>query len=131
MATTSVDGTAIKVLCAGAMNRIVRELADAFERSTGSRSQPIHPFRAGTQSRAGWRSVDVPSRRGPAIEELAGEMQVLPDSVAAVARSGIGVAIQAGGASPISARQSRSKRLLRHAQSIAYADPATGSPSGN
>jgi molybdate transport system substrate-binding protein len=132
MATTSVDGTAIKVLCAGAMSRIVRELADAFERSTGIKISTEFTRSGLVRSRVrGGEAVDVAVTTRAAIEELAGQMQVLPDSVAAVARSGIGVAIQAGRRKPDIGSAESFKRLLRHAQSIAYADPATGSPSGN
>jgi molybdate transport system substrate-binding protein len=132
MATTSAAGTAIKVLCAGAMGRIVRELSDAFERSTGIKIATEFTRSGLVRDRVrGDEAVDVAVTTQAAIEELAGQMQVLPDSAAAVARSGIGVAIQAGRRRPDIGSAEAFKRSLRRAQSIAYADPATGSPSGN
>jgi molybdate transport system substrate-binding protein len=132
MATSSADAAGIKVLCAGAMSRIVGELGDAFERSTGIKISA--EFTRSGLVRDRLRSgefVDVAITTQAAIEELAGRSEVLADSMVALARSGIGIAVQAGRRKPTIDSTESFKRSLCQAQSIAYADPATGSPSAN
>jgi molybdate transport system substrate-binding protein len=131
-AIQSSDPNALKVLCAGAMGLIVTELAGAFERATGQ-GATIEFDRSGVvrdRARQG-EQADVVITTGPAIELLASEQRVLADTAALIARSAIGVAIRAGAVKPPLASVDDFKRLLLGVKSIAYADPATGSPSGN
>jgi molybdate transport system substrate-binding protein len=55
---------------------------------------------------------------------------VLADSIATLALSSIGVAARKGSAIPELRSTADFIRLLRNAGSVAYADPETGSPSG-
>jgi molybdate transport system substrate-binding protein len=131
MATASADSTTIEVLCAGAMSRIVGELGVAFERSTGIKVSAEFTRSGLVRDRVrSGEAVDVAITTQAAIEELAGQRQLLPDSTAELARSGIGIAVQAGRRKPEIGSTEAFKRSLCQAQSIAYADPATGSPSG-
>jgi molybdate transport system substrate-binding protein len=132
MPTSSADATVIKVLCAGAMTRIVRELGNAFERSAGIKVLAEFTRSGLVRDRMQrGEAADVAITTQAAIEQLANRRDVLPDSAAAVARSGIGVAVQAGQPKPDIGSAEAFKRSLRDARSIAYADPASGSPSAN
>jgi molybdate transport system substrate-binding protein len=131
-AIRSSDPSALKVLCAGAMSTIIRALAGTFERATG-RGLTIEFDRSGVvrdRARQG-EQADVVITTGSAIDALAAERRVIPDTAAVVARSAIGVAIRKGAAKPDIGSLEAFKRTLLNVESIAYADPATGSPSGN
>jgi molybdate transport system substrate-binding protein len=131
-ATRSSDPNALKVLCAGAMSAIVSELALAFEQTTGH-GVTIEVDRSGVvrdRVRNG-EQADVAITTGAAITVLASEQRVMPETAALVARSAIGVAIRAGATKPDIGTVDDFKRLLLSVKSVAYADPATGSPSGN
>jgi molybdate transport system substrate-binding protein len=131
-AIQSSDPNAHKVLCAGAMSAIIGELAAAFEQTTGQ-GVTIEIDRSGVvrdRVRNG-EQADVAITTGAAIAALAAEKRVIPETAAVVARSAIGVAIRAGAAKPDIGSIDGFKRMLLSVKSIAYADPATGSPSGN
>jgi molybdate transport system substrate-binding protein len=131
MSMTSNPG-ALTVLCAGAMHTIVAELARQFERMSG-RKVLISYARSGVvRDRVlHGESVDVVVTTKAAVDILVDQMKVVPSSATAIARSAIGVAIRAGAMKPDVRSAETFKRTLLDAKSIAYADPATGSPSGN
>jgi molybdate transport system substrate-binding protein len=114
------------------MSTIIRELAGAFERTTGQ-GLTIEFDRSGVvrdRARQG-EQADVVITTGPAIDVLTSERRVLADTAAVVGRSAIGVAIRTGAPKPVLGSLDDFKRLLLSVKSIAYADPATGSPSAN
>jgi molybdate transport system substrate-binding protein len=114
------------------MSAIVAELATAFEQATG-RGVTIDVDRSGVvrdRVRNG-EQADVAITTDAAIAVLASEQRVAPETAAIVARSAIGVAIRAGAAKPDIGSVEGFKQMLLSVKSIAYADPATGSPSGN
>jgi molybdate transport system substrate-binding protein len=76
-------------------------------------------------------SVDVVITTQAAIDALAEHGKVGGDGVKTVAHSPIGVAVRAGARKPDVGTSEAFKRALLQARSIAYADPATGSPSAN
>lgn len=122
----------LKVLCAGAMREIVEDLAGTFERTTGiavacafTRSGLVRDLIRGGES------ADVAISTAAAIDDLGKAALLVPGSAAAIARSGIGVAVRAGALRPDIGSVGSFIRTLRAARSIAYADPATGSPSGH
>ena len=129
--TQSGAAAEIQVLSAGAMGEIVRDLGDAYERTTGikvraefSRSPLVRD-----RIRAG-EPFDVVITTQSRVEELAGANKVVPDTVAIVARSLIGVAVRAGKPKPNIASVDAFVGTLRAASSIACADPAFGTASG-
>jgi molybdate transport system substrate-binding protein len=132
MATDSAHSIDLKVLCAGALSTIIGELAPAFERASGNTVSVTYD-RSGTVRThvlAG-KIVDVVITTQEAVDDLVQQKMVAPDSVAIVGGSRIGVAVRAGASKPDISSVTLFKRALLNAKSIAYADPATGSPSGN
>jgi molybdate transport system substrate-binding protein len=128
----SGDANAVSVLSAGAMSEIVRELADAFERTTAIKVSAQFTRSGVVKDRvANAESFDVAITTQAAIDELAAGRHIVAGSAAVVARSGIGIAVRAGAPMPDVGSVEAFKQLLRSARSIAYADPATGSPSAN
>jgi molybdate transport system substrate-binding protein len=122
----------VNVLSAGAMSEIVRALGGMFEQRTGiavaaefSRSGVV-----GERLRAG-DAADIAISTQAVIDELARRGHVVADSIAPVACSGIGVAVRAGAPRPDIGSLAAFRDALCRAASIAYADPASGSPSGN
>jgi molybdate transport system substrate-binding protein len=132
MPAQPASGAAVTALCAGAMHAIVEALAVSFQRTTGVRI-------ASTFTRSGLvrdrvrdgEHVDVVITTAAAVDELARLGKILADSAAAVAHSGIGVAIRTGAAKPEIGSVTAFTSMLRNTASIAYADPLTGSPSGS
>jgi molybdate transport system substrate-binding protein len=128
----SSDPAALKVLCAGAMSPIIGELAVAFEREAG-KGVTVAFDRSGVvrdRARRG-EPADVVITTAAAIDTLIADGRVARDTAAVVARSAIGVAVRRGAARPDISSVVSFKRALLAAKSIAYADPASGSPSGN
>ena len=129
--TQSGAAAEIQVLSAGAMGEIVRDLGDAYERTTGikvraefSRSPLVRD-----RIRAG-EPFDVVITTQSRVEELGGANRLVPDTVAIVARSLIGAAVRAGRPKPNIASIDAFVGTLRAASSIACADPAFGTASG-
>jgi molybdate transport system substrate-binding protein len=131
-AIRSADPGALKVLCAGAMSPIISALAGPFEREAG-KGVTIEFDRSGVVRDRAQRgeAADVVITTAAAIATLIAEGRVVPDTAAVVARSAIGVAVRRGAAKPDLSSVEGFKRALLAAKSIAYADPASGSPSGN
>ncbi|MGH7249091.1 MAG: molybdate ABC transporter substrate-binding protein [Pseudomonadota bacterium] len=76
------------------------------------------------------KPVDIVVSTQAAIAELAAHNKVIAESVAILARSGIGVAVRAGGPKPDISSVEAFVAALKRARSIAYADPALRTPSG-
>jgi molybdate transport system substrate-binding protein len=129
---SSGDANAVSVLSAGAMSEIVRELGGAFERATAIKVSVQFTRSGVVKDRvANAEAFDVAITTQAAIEQLAVGRHIVAGSAAVVARSGIGIAVRAGAPRPNVASVEAFKQVLRNARSIAYADPATGSPSAN
>ncbi len=122
----------IEVACAGALHTIVPALARAFEQSAGHKVAVKFDRSGVVKSRVlDGEIIDVAITTRAAIDELARHTKVAPDSIANVAASRIGVAVQAGAPKPEIGSVEAFRQALLDAKSIACADPATGSPSGN
>lgn len=122
----------IEVACAGALHTFIPELARLFERDSASKVS-VKFDRSGVVKKRvlDGEIVDVAITTRAAIDELARQDKVAPDSVVDVAHSQIGLAVRTGAAKPNIGSRESFERALRNANSIACADPATGSPSGN
>jgi molybdate transport system substrate-binding protein len=122
----------LRILCAGAMHPIVDELMGPLERIAGKPVAVEFTNSGGVRARVlAGEVVDVVVTTAAAIDELRHHDKILPETAMAVARSSIGVAVRAGAARSDIGSVESFKRVLRDARSIAIADPATGSPSGN
>lgn len=114
------------------MRELVTELADAFMLTSGCAVSLAFDRSGVVKSRVlDGELVDVAITTKSAVDELTHRGKVASDSVAVVAYSKIGVAIRAGAAKPDIGSVESFTRTLLDAQSVACADPATGSPSGN
>jgi molybdate transport system substrate-binding protein len=131
LAAKSGAAAEIRVLSAGAMAEIVRDLGAAYERASGnkvsaefSRSPLVRD-----RIRAG-EPFDVAITTQSRIEELAGAGKIVRETASTVARSLTGVAVRAGRPKPNIDSVEAFVRTLRDCHSIACADPAFGTASG-
>ena len=114
------------------MHPIIDELMGPLERIAGKPVAVQFANSGGVKARVlAGEAADVVITTASAMDDLRYHEKILPDTATAVARSAIGVAVRAGAARPDIASIESFKRALRDARSIAIADPATGSPSGN
>jgi molybdate transport system substrate-binding protein len=122
--------SAVQLLCAGAMHGVIEALDATFAGIVGKPVKARFTNSGGVKARVmADESADVVVSTAAAIEELARHGKV--SSVTALARSPIGVAVRAGAERPDIGTVEAFRRALVTAKSIAIADPATGSPSGN
>jgi molybdate transport system substrate-binding protein len=128
--TTRMNGASVHILCAGAMHPIIDALAGPFERASGLGVAAQFASSRGVKERvmAGER-VDLAITIQAAIDDLGKQGKILPESATPLARSRIGVAVRAGAPRPDIQSVESFKRAMLQANSIALADPATGSPS--
>jgi molybdate transport system substrate-binding protein len=128
----SNQSSALQLLCAGAMHGVIDALDTTFVGAVGKPVKASFTNSGGVRARVmAGESADVAISTAAAIEELARHGKVLPSSVTALARSPIGVAVRADAVRPDIGAVEAFKLALNDAKSIAIADPATGSPSGN
>jgi molybdate transport system substrate-binding protein len=122
--------SALQLLCAGAMHGVIDALDPTFVSVVGRPVKARFTNSGGVKARVmAGENADVAISTAAAIDELARHGKV--SSVTALARSPIGVAVRAGAERPDIGTVESFKRALVAARSIAIADPATGSPSGN
>jgi molybdate transport system substrate-binding protein len=123
--------TELRVLSSAAMREIVLDLGDAYRRDTGVKLSSEFTRSPLVRDRIRDGEVfDIVITTQSRIEELAKANKVVPDSAAALARSGIGVAVRAGQPKPDIGSVAAFVAALRTARSIACADPAFGTASG-
>jgi molybdate transport system substrate-binding protein len=122
----------LAVLCARALGGILKELAPQFEQRMGCRISVTYERSGVVGARVlGGEIVDVVITTEERISELARHKKIVPESIAVVAGSRIGLAVCAGAEKPDIGSVAAFTETLLNANSMAYADPATGSPSGN
>jgi molybdate transport system substrate-binding protein len=132
MPTEVQRSNTLVVLCAGALRGILNEVVPQFEQRTSCRISVTYE-RSGVVSARMLEGeiVDVVVTTEEHINELTRHEKILSESVAVIAGSRIGLAVCAGADRPDISSVAAFKQTLLHSKSIAYADPATGSPSGN
>jgi molybdate transport system substrate-binding protein len=120
------------VLCAGALKGILDELVPQFEQRMGCRISVTYERSGMVSARVlEGEIVDVVLTTEEHINELTRHKKTLSESVAVVAGSRVGLAVRAGAGKPDIGSVASFTQALLNSKSIAYADPATGSPSGN
>lgn len=122
----------IRVVSSGGFAAALKELAPEFERATGNKlilgwgPSMGETASAVPQRLARGEPIDVLIMVGYALDDLAKEGKVEPDSRFALARSGIGLVVKAGAPRPDISTVEGLKRALLAAKSIAYSDSASG-----
>jgi len=130
MATTSARTGEIRVLSAAAMREIVVELGEKYA-PTGIKLVPEFTRSPLVRDRIGDREpFDIAVTTQARIGELAKANKVIAETVIALARSHIGVAVKSSQPKPDIGSVAAFKRALQTARSIACADPAFGTASG-
>jgi molybdate transport system substrate-binding protein len=125
------EAAEIKILSSTGVQTIMEDLGPMFERATGHKLTMSFATTVAIMKRVqDGESADVVIAFPSRLESLVAEGKAVAGSVIVVARSGIGVAVRKGAPKPnISSPESLTRTLLA-AKSIAYANPARGSPSG-
>jgi molybdate transport system substrate-binding protein len=126
------DGSStLDILSAGAMHAVLEELVPVFERAYGIRTAVQFASSGGVKARVlAGEAVDVAITTQSAMDELRRGGK-LPTEAIPFARSAIGVAVRSGASKPDIGSVESFVHVLRNAESIAFADPQTGSPSAN
>jgi molybdate transport system substrate-binding protein len=126
------SSAALRILCGGAMHPILDALTGAIARIAGGPVMVRYASSGGVKARVlEGEPADVVITTAAAIDHLGDHDKTLAGTATAVARSSIGVAVRAVAARPDIGSVASFMRALRQANSIAIADPITGSPSGN
>lgn len=120
----------IRVFCTGAPATAVQAVADNFTKDGGHRfsftiGQPV-----AIQNRlAAGDKADVAVVPAPVAAKLAASGTVRADSVVALARVGIGIAVRAGAPLPDISDAAAIRKLIVKAHTIVYPDPTAGGGS--
>jgi molybdate transport system substrate-binding protein len=131
LAPTLSDAAEIKILTSRAMNHVLTDLAEPFQRASGHKIKLILAPPAEIMKRiASNEMVDVVMSSDVTLGKLVQQDKVAPGDRLILARVGIGVAVRAGAAKPDIGSPEALKRALLAAKSIVYTDPASGGRSG-
>lgn len=121
----------VKVLTSGAFKQVVVAMVPAFEARTGHKVEVANDTAGALAKRvAGGEAFDLLVLTPAALQPLAKDGKVLPDSIAPLARVGIGVAVKAGAPKPAIGTVDEFRHALIDVRRIAYIDPASGGTSG-
>ncbi|MFL9927172.1 substrate-binding domain-containing protein [Herbaspirillum lusitanum] len=121
----------LKVLTAGAITGIVKQVAAEFEQRSGVHVV-VDNATAGVLNKRirDKEKFDVVILTADMLARLAQDGYVVPSSQHTIASVGVGVAVKEGHAVPAIATVEQFKKTLLNAKSIAYIDPASGGSSG-
>jgi molybdate transport system substrate-binding protein len=115
----------LKVLSARAPQMALNELFAAFTRATGQTVVPAYGTVGAMADRfKGGEAADLLILSPPALAALGAA--IVADSVTAVARAGLAVAIRRGAPSPDLSTPAALVAALRAARAVSYSDPAAG-----
>jgi molybdate transport system substrate-binding protein len=125
------ESAELKVLSAGAVKKIVSELAEDFQRESGH-TVTIASGTAGQlrDKVAQGEAADVVIVTDTALEQLQTANAVITDTRADIARTGVGVAVREGAPRPDISTPEHFKEAVLAAKSIVYTDPSIGATSG-
>jgi len=131
--TVSLHASAVQltVLTTGAFKQIAAALVPLYEASSGNKIVLENDTAGGLAKRieAG-ASFDLVILTPDLIQALLARQKVIPDSVANLAKVGIGVMVPTGAAQPVIDTVAHFRQALLDAKSVAYIDPASGGSSG-
>jgi len=124
------DAAEVKVLTSRAMNHVLTELGDEFQRGTGHKVTLTLAPPTEIAKRVGNGEVVDVVMSGVTVTNLVQQGKIAPGDRALLARVGIGVAVRAGAPKSDIRSIEAFKRTLLAAKSIVYTDPAVGGASG-
>ena len=128
---TAVAQAPVTVFHGGAMTQPVKEAADAFTRSTGSRVANVGDTTGSLMKRiASGEKPDIIFVAGPAMDTLEKEKRIAAGTRVDLARALIGVGVRVGAPSPNLSTPEAFKAALLAARSVPYVSPAAGGTSG-
>jgi molybdate transport system substrate-binding protein len=121
----------ITVMTSVALTSALDELKAAFEHRDKVKLAITYGLIADLKKRVlAGESADVIILSRPAMEDLAKESKIVPESLVTVASTPVAVAARAGAPKPDITSVDAFKKTLLAAKSIVYADPAKGGASG-
>ena len=136
VAALALSGTAsaaeVRVMISGGLTAAYKVLVPEFERTTGHKVLTAYGPSMGTTANAipvrleRGEPADVLIMVGYALDDLAKQGKVIPDSRIELVKSPIGVAVKAGAPKPDISTADAVKRALLAAETIAYSDSASG-----
>jgi molybdate transport system substrate-binding protein len=129
--TSAASAAQLTVLSTGAFKQVAVALAPLYESSTGNKIVLDNDTAGGLARRieAG-ASFDLVILTPDLIKELLARKKVNADSVANLAKVGIGVMVPVGAPKPAIDTIEHFRQTLLNAKSVAYIDPASGGSSG-
>jgi molybdate transport system substrate-binding protein len=129
MVDIAAEAAELKVLSATGMQAVMEDLGPKFERATGDKLAITFATLGATVKRVqnGEIADVVIIQRGSAPGK---DGKAIANSVTALARAGIFIAVRKGAPKPDVSSPDALKRTLLAAKSISYVDPASGGASG-
>ena len=122
----------IRVMISGGLTAAYKVLVPEFERATGHKVLTAYGPSMGTTTNAipvrleRGEPADVLIMVGYALDNLAKEGKVIPDSRVELVKSPIGIAVKSGAPKPDISTADALKRALLAVKTIAYSDSASG-----
>jgi len=130
--TGAVDAAEVRVMISGGLTAAYNALVPEFERQTGNKVITAYGPSMGTTTNAipvrlgRGEPADVLIMVGYALDDLAKQGKVIPDSRVELVKSPIGVSVKVGAPKPDISSAEAVKHALLAAKSIAYSDSASG-----
>jgi molybdate transport system substrate-binding protein len=126
-----VEAAELNVLSAFGMQSVLEDLRPKFEYATGHKLAILFATGGGIVKRVqGGDAADVVITLQQGIDTLVKDGKASADTVTALARTGIFVAVRKGEPKPDVSSPDALKHTLLTAKSISYVDPASGGASG-
>jgi molybdate transport system substrate-binding protein len=121
----------IKVVSVTAMQAALKELAPAFEKSSGHKLEIEYGTSGKVEEKVNAdEEIDVAILSKPRADKLVGKAKLVGGTSATLTRVPIGLAVKKGATKPDIGSVEGFKKALLGAKSIAYNDPASGATSG-
>lgn len=130
--STAASAAEVRVMISGGLTAAYKVLVPEFERLTGHKVLTAYGPSMGTTANAipvrleRGEPADVLIMVGYALDDLAKQGKVIPDSRVELVKSPIGVAVKSGAPRPDISNADAVKRMLLAAKTIAYSDSASG-----
>lgn len=129
--TTPAAAAEIKVLCAYGMQTVMEALGPSFERASGHKlSMAFATGGEAARRAAAGEAADVLIAPAAGVAAVVKDGKALAGSVAAIASTGISVAVRKGATPPDVSSPEAFKQALLAAKSITYLNPQDGGASG-